>query len=495
MISSLPLADLTLWVTPLWLIALGVTCGLAISGLLWGLLWVVKREAADSVSRLVQESVLAPISYVAIVFVALLAVAYPVATKGRIFESIQRLSSVSPNGKEFNLTLEPQTEDFEQAVSFRSDELQSYTFSSDQDIRIAAEKGTSYSRPVAVVEGGEPYTWKLSSKRPRGFRDEVNTLYLTNEGDAPANVVLSFTTDVRVPEVHQVPVVAGSVVGLFLIFVLLHHLTPGISNIAIATAKEACGQPLFLLFLLLGGSALLIYIILPYNTFGEDVKMLKDSGLNTIMVLSIIFALWTASVSVAEEIEGKTALTLLSKPISRRQFILGKFFGIISATSVIFVVLGALLLATVSYKVVYDARETANPTPNWQECYEQMIEIPPGLALAFLEATALAAVSVAISTRLPMLPNLLICGSVYVLGHLTPLIAQSTVGDQEFVHFIAQLFAVILPELDHFNIQAAVAAGQEVPYSYLGWATLYCATYCTFAMLFALILFEDRDLA
>ncbi|MEM6330417.1 MAG: ABC transporter permease subunit, partial [Planctomycetota bacterium] len=267
------------------------------------------------------------------------------------------------------------------------------------------------------------------------------------------------------------------------------------SNIAVATAKEALGQPLFLLFIAGGAFALLIYIVLPYNTFGEDVKMLIDSGLSTIKVLAIIFALWTASVSIAEEIEGKTALTLLSKPISRRQFILGKFYGIVSASLVIFVLLGAWLLATVSYKVVYDAAETSNPTPSWQECHEVVIGVVPGLVLAFQETVALAAVSVAISTRLPMLPNLLICGAIYVLGHLTPLIAQSTVGENEYVQFFAKLFSVVLPELDHFDIQAAISAGQTVPATYLGWSALYCAAYCVFAMLLALLLFDDRDLA
>ena len=68
--------------------------------------------------------------------------------------------------------------------------------------------------------------------------------------------------------------------------------------------------------------------------------MLKDSGLTTIMVLAILVAVWTASVSVADEIEGRTALTLLSKPISRRQFVLGKFLGIVWPILLMFVVLG-----------------------------------------------------------------------------------------------------------------------------------------------------------
>ena len=73
----------------------------------------------------------------------------------------------------------------------------------------------------------------------------------------------------------------------------------------------------------------MIFPFVPYNTFGEDVKMLKAEDLTLIKVLAIVLALWTASVSIADEIEGRTALTVLSKPISRRQFILGKYVGIL----------------------------------------------------------------------------------------------------------------------------------------------------------------------
>ena len=109
-------------------------------------------------------------------------------------------------------------------------------------------------------------------------------------------------------------------------------LTPRVAAIALTTSKESMSQPLLLrrsgdwCFCAAWCSS-----FVPYNTFGEDVKMLKDSGLTLIMVLSIMVAVWSASVSVAEEVEGRTALTVLSKPIRRRQFILGKFLGISGA--------------------------------------------------------------------------------------------------------------------------------------------------------------------
>ena len=99
-------------------------------------------------------------------------------------------------------------------------------------------------------------------------------------------------------------------------------------TIALATAKEAIRQPAFFVLAFLAGSSLIVSIFVSYFTFGEDIKMYKDTGITTISFSCLLLALLTASSSVAEEIEGKTAITLLSKPINRRQFIIGKFLGI-----------------------------------------------------------------------------------------------------------------------------------------------------------------------
>lgn len=276
---------------------------------------------------------------------------------------------------------------------------------------------------------------------------------------------------------------------------LLRQFAPKVAAIAGTTAKEAMSQPLFFVLMAVGVFGLMVFPFVPYNTLGEDIKMLKDEGLTLIMVLSILLALWTASMSIADEIEGRTALTLLSKPVGRRQFIFGKFLGIVFPVAVMFIVLGAVFLSSVSFKTVYDARETAQPEPTAAECEQQMVQIAPGLALAFMEAVVLAAISVAISTRLPMMPNLIICASIYVLGHMVPILANSAVGKIEFVRFVANLLAALLPVLDHFNISAGISAGRTVPGEYLAFAALYCVLYSTVAMVVALLLFEDRDLA
>ncbi len=485
--------NLSIWLTPIWVLSLGITTGALVLVLLYGILWLVSRPTADATVRLVKESVLQWISYVVLAFVAFAVLSTPIMPWRQVAHSLGRMPHVGAT--EVSVEVPPRTDDFEVGIGFESDELQSYTFTSEEDVVIGVEPGKAYADPLILVEGGEPFAWTPSSKRGRMFEGPVAKLFVTNQSDAPTDVTIRLATDVPLGEVRQILVAAAAVIAVYLLYLALHWLLPGISTIALATAKEAVAQPIYLLAMLIGGFLLLLYIYIPYNTFGEDVKMYKDSGLTTIMVLAILVGLWTASVSVAEEIEGRTALTLLSKPISRRQFVIGKFLGIVWPVLLMFIILGAWMLIWTSYKVVYDARETSNPDPNWQLCSAEMIGTVPGLVLSAMETVVLTAISVAISTRLAMLPNLLIVGSIYVLGHLGPLIVQSSVGQNEFVAFFGQLIALVLPVLDHFNIQAAVAGGVPVPPDYLAWALLYCVMYTTVAMLLALILFEDRDLA
>ncbi len=301
-----------------------------------------------------------------------------------------------------------------------------------------------------------------------------------------------------IPPLWRVGVgVVVAIFGLYAISYLFQLIAPRMIAIARATAKEAVSQPLFFIILILGIFLLILSTILPYNTFGEDIKIYKDSGLTLIMLLSVGFALWTASLSIAEEIEGRTALTVLSKPIARWQFILGKFFGILWPVVVLFIVLGGVFLSCVSYKVAYDARETSQQDPTPEVCLQQMEQIAPGLALVFMEAAVLASISVAISTRLPMLANLVICGSIYFLGHLVPLLANSAVGKIPQVGFVAGLLSAVLPVLENFNVTAIAffEPGKTVPIAYIGLAGVYCLLYCGVAMLLALLLFEDRDLA
>ena len=297
--------------------------------------------------------------------------------------------------------------------------------------------------------------------------------------------------------VWLMPLYQGGLATAFLVgwILLIKAFQPKISAVALTTAKEALLQPLFFLLLGVGLFLLVLFQYLPYNTFGEDVKVVKDNSLTLIMVLGILLALWTASVSISDEIEGRTAVTLLSKPISRRHFVFGKLWGIVIPVAIFFIILGTVFLWLLAYKIGYDARENASAPPDDLTRLQETVQVIPGLVLAFMEAVVFTAISVAISTRLPMLPNLIICFSIYLLGHLVPTLVVAAGQDIPLVGFVGNLIATLLPNLETFNITEAVATDTHVPLVYLLAAAVYCLFYTAACTLLALIMFEDRDLA
>lgn len=288
-------------------------------------------------------------------------------------------------------------------------------------------------------------------------------------------------------------------IGAFVLFgiivYLIRNFLPKIGAVAWVTAKEALFQPLFLILTLLGLFALFIFLLIPYNTLGEDIKLVITQGLTVVMLISAFLAVWTASTTISDEIEGKTALMALSKPLSRRGFIIGKYIGVMIAVTLIFLILGTFFLNTVSYKVVYDARESSKDIPTAIECAQAVYDILPLLVLSYLETIVLAAIAIAISTRLPLLPNLTITLAIYLLGNLIPEIVQSSVGQLPMVGFVAELLSAVLPCLGHFNMETAIAMGITLPWTYVLWAILYAGLYCLAALIVSLLLFEDRDVA
>ena len=390
-------------------------------------------------------------------------------------------------------------------IEFLSDELKTLVLFSNQRLEMAAQPierdlPEHLIVPVAETIGTEEGVgyyhapgYELSPIPP----GRTTKLWFRNLGDGPASLTIRMTTQPEFPEVAVIPQTAIWVVGLVLLYLMQRTALPKISAIALSTFKTEAAQPVYLLFLILGSLFAVASIFIPYYTFNEDIKMLKDAVLTVMLVASIFMAVWAASKSIAEEIEGRTSLTVLSKPIGRRDFIIGKFVGIVWSTGLLYVALSVVFLIVVSYKPVYDLKETAGSEVLWQQCFAEMMSIVPAMVLAFMEVVVFVAIGVAISTRLPIMANLLICFSIYLLGHLTPLIVQSSVAVEAFepVVFFGQLIATIVPVLDHFNVQAALTGGATVPMAYLGWAFIYCLLYAGIALLLGLILFEDRDLA
>ena len=94
------------------------------------------------------------------------------------------------------------------------------------------------------------------------------------------------------------------------------------------TFREAIVQPIYSLLLALGAAILIIFSMLPFFTLGEDTTMFKSVGLDIVLILILIATLFSTSKSIYEEIEDRTMLTLMSKPVAKWEVLFGKYLGI-----------------------------------------------------------------------------------------------------------------------------------------------------------------------
>ena len=320
------------------------------------------------------------------------------------------------------------------------------------------------------------------------------------------------------------------VAGLFLLaFTLLLAVWPRGGAVALAAFREGIRQPLF--WLLAGATVVLLVLslVIPYFTFGDDYKMMKQIGFDLVMLVTGLFAVITASVSISEEIEGRTAITLMSKPLSRRQFLLGKFLGILLASLLLAAVLGWFLNWALYAKMflefddVVDAlqvqvqpglnaalqslaadRETGCLLEGAAAWTSGAAALLPGLVIISGQAMLFLAIAAALATRLPLIANLNLCLTLFFLGNLAPHLVRLAQDVKErygveLVEFMAQLMNTVLPALEYFGPGTAIVRDQPLPlgaYSlHALYVTGYSILYSAIALLFGMILFEDRDLA
>ena len=134
-----------------------------------------------------------------------------------------------------------------------------------------------------------------------------------------------------------------------------------IPTIALNAFMELVRQPVFLLLFTLSPLVMIILAAVPYFGFGGtdngpvnfDIKMVKDGTLSVMFITGLVAAVICASASLSREISTGTALAVLSKPVGRMHFIIGKYLGIVMGlTAGTYLNLIVLLLAG---RQAYDA--------------------------------------------------------------------------------------------------------------------------------------------
>ncbi|MEX0776046.1 MAG: hypothetical protein WD042_10090 [Phycisphaeraceae bacterium] len=129
-------------------------------------------------------------------------------------------------------------------------------------------------------------------------------------------------------------------------------------TIARNTFLESIRQPVFLVLLFI--ASLLLGVLGPQlaaYTMDDDNKMMIDMGLSTLLLAGLFMAAFTATGVVSEEVEKKTVLTVISKPVARPIFVLGKYLGVSTALGLAFWIMATVFLLAVRHKVMQTASD------------------------------------------------------------------------------------------------------------------------------------------
>src|SRR5215204_22956 len=132
-------------------------------------------------------------------------------------------------------------------------------------------------------------------------------------------------------------------------FVILRH-----------TFLETVVQPIYTLLITIGIGILAIFGMLPFFTLGEDTVMFKSVGLDVILLLVLSATLFATSKSIFEEIEDRTMLTLMSKPVKKWEVILGKYLGIVAAALLACFIFGIVIALATWLRVPGDYMMSTN---------------------------------------------------------------------------------------------------------------------------------------
>lgn len=305
---------------------------------------------------------------------------------------------------------------------------------------------------------------------------------------------------------------------------------------------ETIRQPVYAVIIV---SALFLFLLSPSLTMysmSDDNKLLREIGLSTLFLSGLFIAIFAAAGAVTEEIETKTITTVLTKPVQRPLFILGKFFGISAAVMLAHYIITIVLLFTIRHGVL----ATASDTNDWTVITAAIAAVGLTILLtAFLNyfydwsftSTAivlgaifgtigmiflafidrdwkfnpanngftifdiyastlllfavliLVSLALALSARFNIVITLTGCIGVFMLG----LISDYVFGRLAQAHLWAKIAYIIIPTFQPFWISDAIYEGNPIPFKYVLMTATYAICY-TAAILFATIsVFQRRQ--
>jgi len=248
-------------------------------------------------------------------------------------------------------------------------------------------------------------------------------------------------------------------------------------TIAWNTGREAVRSKLLYTLLFFALVLICASLVLAGISYVEHDRILQDIGLASIRFFAIAITIFVGVGLIHKEVDRRTVYTILSKPLSRGEFLIGKYVGLVAT---IWLQAAIMVAAFAAISLLCGA------------------PLGAGHAAAFALLAVELAVVVAIATLFsafttPLLATLFASG-IWIAGNLTrnlrDLGADSELG---LVRQMTALLYGVLPDLASFNLSIEAAHGLPVMASDVWLPVLYGLAYAAIVLVCAVSIFERRD--
>ncbi|MDF5734078.1 MAG: ABC transporter permease subunit [Rhizonema sp. PD38] len=222
-----------------------------------------------------------------------------------------------------------------------------------------------------------------------------------------------------------------------------------------------------------------IRILPEFSAVTQD-KMFLDFGLAVMSVLGLIVAVFVGTGLINKEIEKRTILVLIAKPVSRSEFIIGKYLGLLAVLGSLIATMTAIYLAFLQFGHV--AHQTAS--------------ILIAAVFLFLQFCLITAVALTLSVFTSSLLATALTFAVYLMGNITQyLLKFGRLGHNPRIEHLTQGLYLILPDLSRLDLKndAVYGLGALPNLSALSLNAVYALLYSAMLLAFAVVIFSRRE--
>lgn len=256
--------------------------------------------------------------------------------------------------------------------------------------------------------------------------------------------------------------------------------------IATTTVGEAIRRRVLLVILLVGVLFLAIAPGLSVLSARQERTVLVGVTLGMLQLTSAVIALVLSVYLIPNEIERRTIYTILSKPVQRWQFLLGKYLGAVMALGVM------MALMTLVLVLVFALQQGVSSV-------DELAMLGKAPIMFFVQMSLLAAVAIFFSTFVAPLVNFFLSGGLYVVGSLFNTVFdtfEKSANTTPATKAIASFVNTVLPNFANYNVQNPIVNPTQQIYNetayYLSTAS-YGVIYIAVLMILGALIFERRE--